>query len=118
LSDEFLNADAYGSPVAQAEGRIPSVAGMNAIKTVKLPTANNLVGVVGYRDALAVANKWLPGEEGVYAIDEALTDEDSGLVLGIKRYPSFAAGGNRIIIDCAYGAARANLSALCRLISA
>ncbi len=96
-----LDAHTYGGPEAIRTGRIPFLYGFSQI--IEWPNLN-IPGFVAHPDAIAVANRYLPPvDPRAYEEVGTVTDDESGLTLGIIRFTDRPSGLMSTSVEGLYG---------------
>ena len=102
----LLDANIYGGAEAIRNGLIPGLFGFKAVAEFSAFPEAATHGAVVPEDALAIAARLVPVESpAVYQEVGSYTDEQSGLVLGVRRHGDPATGSNYMTVECAVGAA-------------
>lgn len=106
-----LDAQVYGGSEAIRTGRIEGLLGFKEV--VEVPGFKAGPGWVNHPDALAVANRWLkPVAPESYSETGYVTDDQTGLVIGIRQYGDPDTGTLSVSAECAYGIEVGNENAL------
>ena len=116
-----LTADVYGDKSAIAEGMIPNLLGFKAVVQANLSTdsGEKLNGALIPADALAVAGRVVPVlSPNAYEEVGTMTDEDSGLTLGLRRHGAAKTGSNFLNVEALFGAALVQPTKCIRIVSA
>jgi hypothetical protein len=107
LGDSTINqAYAYGSAAAIQDGKIPKLMGLSIYESNVIPLNSiSLNSFACHPDAIAVAmrniNTVVP--EGVYQGLEMLTDAESGISMGYRRYYDGTTGKVHASVECLFG---------------
>ena len=120
FKDAVTGADVYGSALL-ARGEIPELAGFAMHKTVAIPANNeSLVGFAARPNAIAIVNRYLAPAGGGRAgsIYRSFTHPETGLTLGYREFYDDAVGARKAILECWYGYAKGNATAIKRITSA
>ncbi len=121
LKDNAIQASyAFGGPEAIRKGQIPSLVGFDMFKSNLIPAnGENLVGFAAHPNAIGVAMRYLAPQAGnKYSAAEAINDPESGITLGLRTWYDEDSGQARTALECFYGYALLNGSALKRIVSA
>jgi hypothetical protein len=104
----LLDASQFGSREAIAEARVPRVLGMNVIESLILPSNSiTLSAVAVHPSAIAVAVRALePQAPSEYLQANTVTDPQSGLTLGYRRFYQPANGKHYVSFECVLGFSR------------
>ncbi len=109
-----LDAKTLGSASAIEDGILRRVLGFRQIVECPILEAP---GFVCHPDAIGFANRYLaPKNPKVYSYSAPVTDEETGLTIGIREFEAPATGISSISAECAYGRAVGNDKAVLRLI--
>jgi hypothetical protein len=109
-----LDSASYGGTEAIRTGIIPNLLGFG--KIIEVPDFTG-PGFVCHPDAIAVANRYLaPVDPASYSEVGSVTDEDSGLTVGIRKYGDPDTGLLSVSAELAYGCDVGAADALLRLI--
>jgi hypothetical protein len=105
----LLDAGAFGSRDAIAEGRVPRVLGMAVYESMILPANGiSLSGLAVHPNAAAIAVRALePQAPSEYLAATVVNDPQSGLTLGYRRHYNPSSGKHFVSFECVFGAARA-----------
>jgi hypothetical protein len=105
----LLDASAFGSRDAIAEGRVPRILGMAAYESLILPTNSiSLAAMAVHPNAAAIAVRALePQAPSEYLAATVVTDPQSGLTLGYRRHYNPSSGKHFVSFECVFGASRA-----------
>jgi len=96
-----LDSASYGGEEAIRQGFIPNLLGFG--KIVEAPDYDS-PGFVCHADAIAFANRYLaPVDPSSYSEAGSVTDEDSGLTVGIRKYGDPDTGLLSVSAELAYG---------------
>jgi hypothetical protein len=114
-------AYAIGSAQYAQEGKLPRYMGFDLIDSTVIDTSpadSLLVGFAVNPNAIAVAMRYLEPQSEVPLTDVRVLTNDAGMTLVLKNWynPDFAQ--NRMVVECNYGYAMTQATALLRLISA
>ena len=119
LSD--LDTSLYGGTEAIRGGYIPSLFGFAAVTEcgqLSQDPEEKLVGALVVRDSIAVAGRYLePGTKDSYAEVGKVSDEKSGLTLGIRRFGDPKTGENYLSGEALFGAKLLQPTKIVRLVS-
>jgi len=110
LSQSNLSdASQFGARDAIVDGRVPRVYGMNVFEVTSLPTNSiTLKGFAVHPNALAVAVRALPAQApSEYLAANTVTDPETGLTIGYRRFYSPASGRHMASFEATYGYTRA-----------
>jgi hypothetical protein len=121
LKDTTLNAGALGSPQAVQDGKVPRLFGFNNIFECNFVPGNseNLTGFVCSRQALAAAIRYLAPQSTDGLIDAGMvSDDESGITLGVRVIPQPLAGKVHYVTECLWGQKALDGAALVRILSA
>jgi len=121
LQDTTLTAASFGTADAIQNGRIPTLFGFNGVyECSMIPTnSENLVGYVTAPQALGIAVRYLePQSNTRYDEVGKVTDEESGLSLGIRIWFDPATGKRHYNCECLFGVKTLDGAALVRILSA
>jgi len=109
-----LDAHVYGGIEAIREGRLPNLYGFKEI--VEWPNLQ-IPGFVCRPDALAVANRYLPPvDPRAYEEVGTVTDDQSGLTLGVRRYVERSTGQMNTSLELFYGRDIGQANGLLRIV--
>lgn len=109
-----LDSASYGGQEAIRSGVIPNLMGFS--KIIEVPDFS-LPGFVCHPDAIALANRYLaPVEPGCYQEVGTVTDDESGLTVGIRKYGDPDTGLLSVSAELCYGLDVGAADALLRLI--
>jgi hypothetical protein len=105
----LLDASAFGSRDAIAEGRVPRILGMQAYESLILPTNSiTLAAMAVHPNAAAIAVRALePQAPSEYLAATVVNDPQSGLTLGYRRHYNPSNGKHFVSFECVFGASRA-----------
>jgi hypothetical protein len=105
----LLDASAFGSRDAIAEGRVPRILGMQAYESLILPTNSiTLAAMAVHPNAAAIAVRALePQAPSEYLAATVVNDPQSGLTLGYRRHYNPSSGKHFVSFECVFGASRA-----------
>lgn len=80
------NSAAFGSSEAIKEGIVGRLSGFDVVEATELPdNAENLVGIAAHPAGMAVAMRYLAPQEGhTYHMVQAITDEATGITIGLR----------------------------------
>jgi hypothetical protein len=121
LKDTIIAADSYGGPEAIRQGKIPTMFGFNGLFECNFVPANgeNLAGFVCAPQAIGVGIRYLVPQSNIGLIDAgAVTDDESGITLGVRVIPQPLAGKVHYVTECLWGYAKVDGAALVRILSA
>lgn len=120
LKDSVIkDASALGATANQT-GSLPNLSGFVTYRSSLIPAnAENLVGVAAYPSALITAMRYLQpsgrSQDGVY---RPVADENTGVTLGYREFYDNDKGEVVAVLECFYGYALGEASALKRIVSA
>lgn len=120
LKDSVIkDASALGATANQT-GSLPNLSGFVTYRSSLIPgNAENLVGVAAYPSALITAMRYLQpsgrSQDGVY---RPVADENTGVTLGYREFYDNDKGEVVAVLECFYGYALGEASALKRIVSA
>ena len=101
---DLLDSNIYGGTQSIQDGIIPRLFGFKAIMECDEWTDDNLKGAVIQEDSLAIASRVVPvGTPSQYAEIGTTTDENTGLVLGVRRHGNPGKGANFATVECLFG---------------
>jgi hypothetical protein len=105
----LLDASAFGSRDAIAEGRVPRILGMAAYESLILPSNSiTLAAMAVHPNAAAIAVRALePQAPSEYLAATVVNDPQSGLTLGYRRHYNPSSGKHFVSFECVFGASRA-----------
>jgi hypothetical protein len=105
----LLDASAFGSRDAIAEGRVPRILGMAAFESLILPSNSiTLAAMAVHPNAAAIAVRALePQAPSEYLAATVVNDPQSGLTLGYRRHYNPSSGKHFVSFECVFGASRA-----------
>lgn len=108
------------SQPSMMEARIPRVYGFDVYETTILPdNTENLVGFAAHPRGLAVAMRYLqPLRPESYLESGPVSDPESGITLGYRRYYDNDSGKEIAAFECVYGFKPAITAGIQRLVSA
>jgi len=98
------NNSAFNGNSAQS-GEAPKVAGFDLIESTVVPdNSENLVGFASHPSGMAVAMRyWEPQSDSDYIESRAILDQETGLVLGYRRWYNPATATHWASFDCLHG---------------
>jgi hypothetical protein len=102
----IVQAFQYGGAEAIRDGMIPKIMGLSVYESTIIPTAglSTLIGFAAHSDSIAVAMRYLePLEPGRYDSVEMVTDPETGMTLGYRRYYDPASGKAYASFEALYG---------------
>lgn len=109
-----LDSASYGGEEAIRQGFIPNLLGFG--KIIEAPDLT-VPGFVCHPDAIAFANRYLaPADPASYSEVGTVTDEDSGLTVGIRKYGDPDTGLYSVSAELCYGLDVGAADALLRLV--
>lgn len=109
-----LDSASYGGEEAVRNGVIPNLMGFS--KIIEVPDFNS-PGFVCHPDAIAFANRYLaPVEPGCYQEVGTVTDDESGLTVGVRKYGDPDTGLLSVSAELCYGLDVGAADALLRLV--
>lgn len=120
LKDTIVkDASALGLAANQS-GALPNLAGFGTYRSSLIPAnAQNLVGFAAYPSAIITAMRYLQpngrSQDGVY---RPVADEKTGITLGYREFYDNDTGNVVAVLECFYGYALGEASALKRIVSA
>lgn len=120
LKDSVIkDAGALGATANQT-GSLPNLSGFMTYRSSLVPAnAQNLVGFAAYPSALVTAMRYLQpsgrSQDGVY---RPVADENTGITLGYREFYDNDKGEVVAVLECFYGFALGEASALKRIVSA
>ena len=105
----LLDASAFGSRDAIAEGRVPRILGMAAYESLILPTNSiTLAAMAVHPNAAVIAVRALePQAPSEYLASTVVTDPQSGLTLDYRRHYNPSSGKHFVSFSCMFGCSRA-----------
>jgi len=114
------NTAAFGDSSPVRSGEISNLAGFRTLESQVVPgNSENLVGFAATKNAMAVAMRYLaPQEAGSYLDARPVTDPDSGLTLGVRRWYDNNTGKHYLAFECLLGKKVCQSDGLKRLTSA
>lgn len=121
LQDSALKADAFGGSEAIRSGKIPTLLGLNGIyMSPILPVnAENLAGFACAKQAMAIGMRYLAPQSTEGLIDSgSVTDDESGVVLGVRVIPEPLAGKVHYVVEALWGNAKVDGKSLVRHVTA
>ena len=117
----LLDANVYGGSEAIRNGVVEGLYGFAAVvecTTLTTTATEYLLGAIIPKDGLAIAGRVVPvGSPSAYQEIGTTTDEDSGLVLGLRRHGNPATGSNFLNVEALFGAAIVQPGKCIRLVS-
>lgn len=109
-----LDAKTYGDTSAIQDGILRRILGFRQI--VECPILE-IPGFVCHPDAIGFGNRYLkPKNPNVYSYSAPITEEETGLTIGIREFENPVTGVSSISAECAYGRSVGNEKAVLRLI--
>lgn len=115
---DLLDSNIYGGTEAIQNGIIPNLFGFKAIMECDEWADDNMVGAVLQEDVIAVGGRVVPVEApGQYIEVGTTTDDNSGLVLGVRRHGSPKTGKNYGTIEALFGSKLLQPTKVIRLVS-
>ena len=114
-------ADGFGSDVIMRQGQIPSFDKFEAVmgSTVIPDNGENLTGMALHPDAILTAMRYLqPPQENTYSEAIPLTDPETGMTLGLRRWYDPDTGASRQVIEAVYGYRTGVTTGIQRIVSA
>jgi hypothetical protein len=107
------------SPVL-SESRVRRLHNFDLYKSSLIPAnGENLVGLAVHPDAMLFASRYLAPQEGAdYADARALTDAETGITIGFRKWYDKDSGQMRNVLETLWGKLKGNGSACKRLVSA
>ena len=121
LKESTLTAAFYGGAEAVRGGQIPQLFGFDGVYESAIIPGNseNLVGFACSPQAIGVAIRYLKPQSTVALIDAGyVSDEETGVTLGIRVIPEPLAGKVHYVVECLYGYSVIDGTSLVRLLSA
>lgn len=121
LKDNAIqNASAFGSSAPVKDGSIGKLAGFDVFNSNLVPAnAQNLVGFAAHPAALAIAMRYLKPQDGnTYSAAFPVTDEKTGITLGVREGYDNLTGRKYKIWEAAYGYSVGIAAGLKRIVSA
>jgi hypothetical protein len=114
------NANQYGSDQGIQAGMIPNLFGFRVYESTAVPAnGENLVGFACNSSAIAVAMRYLePQDNNGYVRAEALSDPDTGAVLGLRQFYLPETGDMYMTLECNWGKAVGIAAGIERIVSA
>jgi hypothetical protein len=105
----LLDAGQFGSRDAIADARVPRLLGMRVYESLILPTNSiSLSAVAVHPNAVALAVRALePQAPGEYLAAQTVTDPETGLTIGIRRFYRPETGKHHLAFECLFGCSRA-----------
>lgn len=116
----IATASSYGSSVAKTDGVIPKISGFTPYESTLIPgNSENLAGFAAYPSGILLANRYLqPGGSSKDGVYRAVTDDDTGLTLGYREWYDNDTGTTVCVLECLYGYALGEASAIKRITTA
>ncbi len=107
------------SPVL-SDSRVRRLHNFDLYKSSLIPAnGENLVGLAVHPDAVLFASRYLAPQEGAdYADARALTDPETGITIGFRKWYDKDSGQMRNVLEALWGKLKGNGSACKRLVSA
>lgn len=120
LKDTVIKDAAALGATANQTGSLPNLSGFITYRSSLIPAnAENLVGFAAYPSALVTAMRYLQpsgrSQDGVY---RPVADENTGITLGYREFYDNDKGEIVAVLECFYGYALGEASALKRIVSA
>jgi hypothetical protein len=105
----LLDASQFGSRDAISDARVPRLLGMNVYESLILPANSiSLSAVAVHPNAVALAVRALePQAPGEYLAAQTVTDPETGLTIGIRRFYRPETGKHHLAFECLFGCSRA-----------
>lgn len=112
------SASSISAPVL--EGSVRRLMGINIFESTLIPAnGENLVGFACHPDGMLVGMRYLAPQPGHnYNQAVPLTDPESGITIGFREWYDPDTGTMKRVLECLYGYAVGNASAVKRLVSA
>lgn len=115
----ITDAAAYGTAEGIREGKVARLMGMDVYGTDLVSSSDNTVGHISVPSAIAFAGRYLaPQKPEAYLDARPLVDEETGIVLGFRRFYDVRNGTDTIAITAMWGKAVGIAAHLLRLKSA
>lgn len=122
IKDSTINtASAYGTNDALSTGALTKIGGFKIIESVLLPgNSENLVGFATDTRGIAIANaiETPKGDTSNLVDFEVITDPDTGFSIGVGSHFDVTTRSQLITVEALYGVAKADGTAIKRLVSA
>lgn len=105
----LIDASAFGARDAVVDGRVPRIMGMNVYESLVLPTNGiSLSGLAVHPNAVALAVRALePQAPSEYLASQVITDPQTGLTIGTRRFYAPGTGKHHLAFECVFGKSRA-----------
>lgn len=119
LKDNTLSNNYNAGSQPLRAGVVGELFGFTVYSTGAIPSnSENLTGFACHSSAIALAMRYLqPGPGNSYSAAGPITDPDSGITLGMRRWYENSTGVDQMVFECVFGAAVAQ-NALARIVSA
>jgi hypothetical protein len=120
LKDNTLQTNINAGDGSLREGSLGRIAGFDVFTSNVIPAnSENLVGFSCVPDAIAVAMRYLEPQEGnTYNRAEPLTDEGSGITLGLRDWYDNDSGTRKRVLECVFGKLTGNALGVQRIVTA
>jgi hypothetical protein len=114
------SANQYGTDQGIQAGLIPNLFGFRVYESTAVPAnSENLVGFACNSSAIALAMRYLePQDNNSYVRAEALSDPDTGAVLGLRQFYLPETGDMYMTLECNWGKAVGIAAGIERIVSA
>jgi hypothetical protein len=105
----LLDASQFGARDAISDARVPRLLGMNVYESLILPTNSiSLSAIAVHPNAVALAVRALePQAPGEYLSAQTVTDPETGLTIGMRRFYRPETGKHHLAAECLFGCSRA-----------
>lgn len=116
-----LDANVYGGTEAIRSGTIPGFLGFKEVKRAPLlkSAQPTLAGFISLPQCMGIGFRYLePDSKKVYEETGMAYDDESGVIMGIRRFGEPATGVNHLAMESLFGAKQLDKKALIRLIKA
>lgn len=117
LAKDNDSVNVSGQSETRSEGTVPRVHGFNVYESLIIPAnGENLEGFACHSSAIGVGLRYLQPQEGHTYLDaRPIIDEETGLVFGFRDFYEPVSGTRTQVLECNYGRAVIEETALTRI---